>query len=83
MAQSLVIGVSIFCEREEHGPRVSQKHRLLDIKKYPTDDILTDIQSAQSIERGLVRFRQVGRRVLSRASEGKETVAMLTESEVC
>ena len=54
----------------------------MDIKEYPTDDILTDIRSAVSIERGLVRFRQIGHRVLSRAEE-TGMVAMLTENEVC
>ena len=40
------------------------------------------IQSAESVERGLVRFRQIGNRVLSRAEE-TGMVAMLTENEVC
>ena len=73
MAQGLVIGVSIFGEHEEHESCVSKTHGLLDIKKYPTDDILTGmyIQSAVLI----VEFRQIGKRVLSRA-EGREMVAM-------
>ena len=73
MAQSLVIGVSIFGKHDEHEPCVSKTHGVLDIKKYPTDDILTGmyIQSAVSI----VEFRQIGKRVLSRA-EGREMVAM-------
>ena len=77
MAQGLIIGVSIFCEHEEHEPCVPKTHGLLDIKKQPSDDILTDmyIQSAVTIESGLVRFRQVGNRVLSRAG-GKGMVAM-------
>ena len=71
MAQGLVIGVSIFGEHEEHEPCVSKTHGLLDIKKQPADDIPTDIQSTVSI----VEFRQIRRRVLSRAG-GKEMVAM-------
>ena len=69
----MFIGVSIFGEHEEHESCVSKTHGFLNSKKYPTGDrdILTDMQSAVS----KVEFRQIGKRVLSRA-EGREMVAM-------